>query len=128
VSNDRWYDIGTWDNVHYCPPGEFAIGFRQTVDINSTIRSGDKSDETGLNQITLLCEGKTYIQTPRNQPIYGYPLNWIQCPNGTYLTAFRIRMDIYHEYNLKNLKTYIGAEFDQIRIGIIVHFLRISSA
>jgi hypothetical protein len=89
IGNEKSYNIGLWDSVSYCPNGEFAIGFQLVVD------KCQNCDETGINQIKMICEGNSYIQSPPGPVMFGIKHNDYKCPTNSHLTGFRVLMDNY---------------------------------
>ncbi len=83
-----------------------------------------KVDHTGINQIILICNGSSYIQSPKNVPklslwndSIGAPhfYSTFHCEPGEYLIGFRYRMD-----NGKTNAFFSTATFN-LELSVLIH-------
>jgi hypothetical protein len=85
--------LGVWDAIRRCPDNTFAVGFQLIVHRSC----GAFCDDTSLNQIKLICQGGSVIQSPQMGPILAIPeaSKIFMCNSNTYITGFRADLELY---------------------------------
>jgi hypothetical protein len=87
-------DVGNWDSVRTCPNRTSAIGMQLMMHDWCDQKYDSNCDNTGLNQIKLICEDGWVVKSPQGPPLYGDYLQAKYCSgDGSYLTGFRLRID-----------------------------------
>jgi hypothetical protein len=82
---------GGWSTAIYCPAGSYVRGYSMRVEENQ-----GRGDDTALNAVALYCYNRAGIMVERIVPDQGIWGSWREgknCQNGTYATAFKLKVE-----------------------------------
>jgi hypothetical protein len=82
---------GDWTDYVFCPPGQWANGYKMRVEANQ----GEHADDTALNAIELECVSPLGQSTSvrAHEGLWGDWGSTSTCPSGSYLQKARMRIE-----------------------------------
>ena len=98
--NQHWTGYyGIWGDWEFCPEGEFAIG----VQTKSMAHAPLWDDDVALNGIKLVCTSGMHITSLEGSDKFGSWGFTKRCPDGRYMTKYKIQRVDFLGLNLGNL-------------------------